>query len=118
MKEFVYKTDPGTYLNINEDDVLIDLPKNIFGILDGFGGSNIGDLITTEIKEFINNHYGKFTDDPDSTLPFYFNPKFSLEVNALANALVGVNKKIYSDNITKQLFFRGGAAFLFWVVKD
>ena len=43
LKEYVALSSQGPFLQINEDMVDVDLSNNLFMLLDGFGGSGVGD---------------------------------------------------------------------------
>lgn len=87
LKSYTCRTHQGPYLNVNEDDVDIDLVHKLYLIFDGFGGASIGDKAVTFLKETIKKFYTKVGGDPDSTLPFYFSPKYLIEGNALINSM-------------------------------
>ena len=36
-------SDKGPVLNVNEDDCVTDIKNSLFGVIDGHGGSGIGD---------------------------------------------------------------------------
>ncbi len=110
LKSYGARTDQGPYLNINEDNFEINFDKELFIVADGFGGAGIGDIATKNLLEEINNIYGEISGDPDATLPFFFNPSFSLEGNALVNAALKANQKLCSSNQNKEMKDRAGAS--------
>jgi serine/threonine protein phosphatase PrpC len=118
LKRCIAKTAQGPHLQINEDGYDFDLDKNLFMILDGFGGSGIGDVCVENVKEHMRNFFGRVSLDPDSTLPFYYSPRFNLEANALINALMYTNKTIYKENTTKEVKQRAGVAGQFVCFSD
>lgn len=117
LQSYAVRTDQGPYLHLNEDGYDLDLVENYFSIIDGFGGSGVGDKCVDEIKLNMKNFYNKIAEDPNATLPFFFSPKFLIEGNALINALLYTHKKTYEDNIKKPLSKRGGACGIF-AIKD
>ena len=112
LKSYAAKTEVGPYLQVNEDDIDVDLTNNLYVIYDGFGGSNIGDKCVSISKENISKFYIKISADPDSTLPFYFSPKYLIEGNALINAVNIAHKEILKYNSTAEMSERGGVCLL------
>ena len=110
LKRYAYKTDKGPLLEVNEDDVEVDLKNEIFMILDGFGGSDAGVKAVNTIKETISQFYTKVVEDPDSTLPFFYNPQFLIEGNALVNAFHKAHEAVANQNKGKNLSQMGGAS--------
>ena len=110
LKSYSAKTHQGPYLQINEDEIDIDLINRLFLIFDGFGGSGIGNECISHIKDSIKQFYTKISVDPDSTLPFFYSPKYLLEGNFLANAMHYAHKLFSKTNFTKEMSQRGGAS--------
>jgi len=112
LKSYAMKTDQGPHLNLNEDAVEADLTNNLFLIIDGFGGSNIGDRAAAMICDNIKRSYTKISIDPDSTLPFFYSHKYLIEGNALINAFLSAHQVMNRDNEKKSLDQRGGASVI------
>ena len=112
LKSYAAKTETGPYLQVNEDDIDIDLMNHLYVVYDGFGGSNIGDKCVSISKENIKKFYTKISSDPDSTLPFYFSPKFLIEGNALINAVNLAHREILKLNASTEMSERGGVCLL------
>lgn len=110
LKTITMNTDKGPYLNINEDNAFYNIKKELFIILDGFGGSGVGDETTNNLVKEIDKFYGTITDDIDATLPFFYSAKYLLETNALLNSILSSAKKLYESNMTKDFARRGGAS--------
>lgn len=110
LKSYSFETHQGPHLNLNEDLIDIDLGLQLFMVLDGFGGSNIGDRIAALSRDHIKRFFGKISRDPDSTLPFFYSPKYLLETNALINAFRGTHEQISKDNSVRSLNSRGGTS--------
>ena len=113
IKSYTIKSDQGPYLQINEDDVHLDLPNKLFMVLDGFGGSGVGDKAAETVKNKVTEFYTKIGGDPDSTLPFYYSKKYLLEGNALVNAIYSAHEHLKSVEHSKPVDKRGGAAGVF-----
>jgi len=110
LKRYAYICDKGPVLEVNEDEVEIDLKNEIFMVLDGFGGSNAGIKAVRLVKETISQFYTKVVEDPDSTLPFFYNPQYLIEGNALVNAFQKAHEVILNENRGKNLSEMGGAS--------
>lgn len=112
LKSYGIQTHQGPYLNLNEDLVDADLINNLFMVIDGFGGSNVGDRAASIIRDSIKRYFTKIAIDPEATLPFFYSPKYLIEGNALVNAFLLAHKNINSDNQSKSLNNRGGGSVL------
>lgn len=110
LKRFSAKTHQGPYLEINEDDHDVDLNNHLFQVLDGFGGSNVGNQAVAEVKKDLKNFYTKISHDPDSTLPFFYSFKYLIEGNALINAIHVAHKNLITQNKEKEFSKRGGVS--------
>jgi len=113
IKRYASKSDQGPHLQTNEDLVEVDFVNGLYFVLDGFGGSGIGDKASQALKEDIKKFYLNIGSDPDSTLPFFYSPRYLVEGNALINALLFANAKLVKDNRDKSMNERGGASGLF-----
>lgn len=118
LKSITAYSDKGPHLNINEDKAFYNLKDNLYILLDGFGGSGVGDVAVNEIVSNIDKMYTSLSLDPDSTLPFYYSAKYLLEVNALINAILSTNEKIYKQNMSKEFSRRAGASSIIATVAD
>jgi serine/threonine protein phosphatase PrpC len=118
LKSCSAETHQGPYLNINEDAFEYDYNKGLYMILDGFGGSNIGDKCVDNIKDMMKSFYGRVSEDPDSTLPFYYSTRYLAEGNALINAVMYTHKNVFKENITKEVSQRAGASGIFAALGD
>ncbi|MCB9060755.1 MAG: protein phosphatase 2C domain-containing protein [Halobacteriovoraceae bacterium] len=103
-------TNQGPFLNLNEDDIEVDLANELYLIFDGIGGVGIGDISVQEVKKYISTFFTRVSGDPDSTLPFFYNEKFTIEGNALLNALHCAHIKLKESNIQKTYSQRGAVS--------
>ena len=110
LKSYSAKTNQGPFLQVNEDNFEIDLVNKMFLLFDGFGGAGIGDMAVQSLKKNIKNFYTKFSDDPDSTMPFFYSHKYNLEGNALINTLHNAQKLLVGENQAKEISLRGGSS--------
>jgi len=110
LKSYGMNSHKGPHLNLNEDFVEVDLINNLYMVIDGFGGSNIGDAAALMIRDTLKQSYTQIAKDPDSTLPFFFSHKYLIEGNALINALHKAHQNILNANNKKTLNNRGGGS--------
>lgn len=106
------QTHQGPHLNLNEDLVEADLVNNLFMVIDGFGGSNIGDRAAMMVRDSLKRSYTKIAVDPEATLPFFYSHKYLIEGNALINAFHTAHQNINRDNEPKNMDNRGGASVI------
>ena len=109
LKEYVALSHTGPFLQINEDTVDVDLVNNLFLLLDGFGGSGIGDLAVEKLKQDIKSFYSKSGQDEDATLPFAFSHKYLVEGNILINSIYYAHERIKQENGGRAMAERAGA---------
>ena len=105
-------SDKGPILNINEDDCVVDIKNSLFAVIDGHGGSGIGDKGSELVKQTMVNNYGTLVSDPDATMPFFFDPSNSLEINALMNTFLLANEELLKINDGKNISSRAGASMI------
>lgn len=118
LSSYTGVSESGPILNVNEDTWKVDLINQIYMVVDGFGGSGIGDVVAKETIENVSKFYTKIGGDEDSTFPFSFSHKYLIEGNALINALQYTNKQICEKNISKAMNDRGGASGIFVAQSD
>jgi len=112
LKRFASKTHQGPYLELNEDEMEVDINDNLFFVLDGFGGSGVGDKVAALVKQNLKLSYTKMGHDPDATMPFFYSHKYLLEANALINAFHATHQKVKQRNTAFQMQDKGGASAL------
>jgi serine/threonine protein phosphatase PrpC len=112
LKSYGMQSHQGPHLNLNEDLVEADLINRLFMIIDGFGGSNIGDRAAMMIRDNLKRSYTRIAIDPEATLPFFYSHKYLIEGNALINALHTAHQNMNRDNESKKLNNRGGASLI------
>lgn len=110
LKSYGMQSHQGPHLNLNEDLVDADLVNNLFMLIDGFGGSNIGDRAAMMIRDTLKRSYTKIAVDPEATLPFFYSNKYLIEGNALINAFQTAHQNVNRDNEKKNLDNRGGGS--------
>mgnify|MGYP005685096973 CR=1 FL=1 len=112
LKSYGMQTHQGPHLNLNEDLVEADLVNNLFMVVDGFGGSNIGDRVAMMVRDSLKRSYTKIAVDPEATLPFFYSHKYLIEGNALINAFHTAHQNVNRDNEKKSMDNRGGASVI------
>lgn len=118
LKAYAAQTHQGPYLQINEDGYEFDFENEMFMVLDGFGGSGIGDRATDRLKNEIKHFYTQISDDPNATMPLYYNPRNLLEANAVLNSMINAHQNLLKYNLQKPVNQRAGASALVAVKAD
>ena len=91
--------------------------ERVFGVVDGFGGSGIGDNASELIVNTINENYGSLVADREVTMPIFYNPSYSIELNALANTTMLAHELLKNQNLNKSSSNSGGASVLVGVAQ-
>lgn len=112
LKAYAAQTHQGPYLQVNEDGYDFDFENELFLILDGFGGSGAGDRAVEKLKQEIKTFYTQISDDPNATMPLYYNPRNLLEGNAILNSLMNAHQNLLKANVEKPVNQRAGASAL------
>lgn len=112
LKSYSAKTHQGPLLQVNEDDYDVDLRNQLFFLMDGFGGAGVGDKAVGLVKSQLKSFYTKIAMDPDSTLPFFFSPRYLIEGNALINSLKSAHQSLKNENAEKDMSSRGGVSLI------
>jgi serine/threonine protein phosphatase PrpC len=110
LKAYAAETHQGPYLQVNEDGYDFDFEHDLFMVFDGFGGSGIGDRAVDKLKQEIRTFYTQISNDPNATMPLYYNPKNLLEGNALINSMMSAHDNLFRSNQEKPLNQRAGAS--------
>lgn len=112
LKSYGMQSHQGPHLNLNEDLVEADLVNNLFMLIDGFGGSNVGDRAAMMIRDHLKRSFTKIAIDPEATYAFFYSHKYLLEGNALINAFYKAHQVVTKDNEPKNLDNRGGGSVI------
>lgn len=112
LKSYGMQSNQGPHLNLNEDLVEADIVNNLFILVDGFGGSNVGDRAAMMVRDQLKRSFTKIAVDPEATFPFFYSHKYLIEGNALINAFHKAHQAINKDNEQKNLDNRGGASVI------
>jgi serine/threonine protein phosphatase PrpC len=112
LKSYAAQTHQGPYLQVNEDGYEFDFENDLYMVLDGFGGSGIGDKAVEKLKHEIKSSYTEISNDPNATMPIYYNPKNLLEGNAILNSMMIAHLNLLKTNVEKPVNQRAGASVL------
>ena len=118
MKAYAAQTDQGPYLQVNEDGYDFDFENDLYMVFDGFGGSGIGERAVEKLKQEIKTFYTQISDDPNATMPLYYNPRNLLEGNAIVNSLMNAHQNLLKNNLEKPVNQRAGASAIIAVRAD
>lgn len=110
LKAYAAQTHQGPYLQVNEDAYDFDFDNDLFMIFDGFGGSGLGDRAVDRLKQEIKTFYTQISDDPNATMPLYYNPRNLLEGNAILNSMMNAHQNLLKSNLDKPVNQRAGAS--------
>ncbi len=110
LKAYAAQTHQGPYLQVNEDGYEFDFENDLYMVFDGFGGSGIGDRAVDKLKQEIKTFYTQISDDPNATMPLYYNPKNLLEGNAILNSLMNAHQNLLRQNHERPVNQRAGAS--------
>ncbi len=87
-------TDVGRKRRHNEDAYLIDEERGLFVVADGMGGHSAGEVASRITVETIQEYIAATGEEHDSSWPFGFNSRVSLEGNRLTTAVEKANEKV------------------------
>lgn len=112
LKSYAAQTHQGPYLQVNEDGYEFDFENDLYIVMDGFGGSGIGDKAVERLKQEIKTFYTQISDDPNATMPLYYNPRNLLEGNAILNSMMSAHQNLLNTNSHAPINQRAGASAL------
>ncbi len=115
VKSYFATTDKGPYFNTNQDAYFVNLDHNVFGVIDGFGGTGIGDVISNRISTNIHNMLTKASGDQDATLKYFYDARRTVECNFIVNELLKVHDTLLIENEQKSIYQKGAACCLFLI---
>lgn len=118
LKSFHAITDKGPYFNINQDGFISKMEHGLFGVIDAFGGTGIGDQLTKNLIKHIEGVFEDSSHDQDKTLKYFFDHHRSIECNFLVNAVLSFHDSVLLENESKGIHQRAGASATFLVCKS
>jgi serine/threonine protein phosphatase PrpC len=87
-------TDVGRRRRHNEDAYLLDVERGLFVVADGMGGHAAGEVASRITVESIQEYLALRDDEGESTWPFGFNSRYSMEGNLLSTAIKKANERV------------------------
>ncbi len=87
-------TDVGRKRRHNEDAYLLDEERGLFVVADGMGGHAAGEVASRITVESIQEYIAATEEEHESSWPFGFNSRVSLEGNRLTTAVEKANEKV------------------------
>lgn len=87
-------TDVGRKRRHNEDAYLLDEQRGLFVVADGMGGHAAGEVASRITVESIQEFIAATEEEHDSSWPFGFNNRVSMEGNRLTTSVEKANEKV------------------------
>lgn len=106
-------SDAGSSRSVNEDAYLAVPERQLFGVADGYGGNNIGDVAAKKCLENVKYFVDHGLGDSEVTLPFVYRAYHTAGANLVFNAFLYANQQLVRENKGKDINGRGGASVMF-----
>lgn len=106
-------SDAGPVRQLNEDAYIAVPERQLFGVADGYGGINTGDVAAKKCLENVKYFVEHGLGDSEVTLPFIYRTYYTAGANLVFNAFLYANQQLVEENKKKALNARGGASVMF-----
>jgi protein phosphatase len=100
MLEAYGQTDVGRRRKLNEDSIVVDNEASLYGVCDGMGGHNAGEVASQMAVEALEAFIQKSHREKEITWPYGLDVNLSFDGNRLKTAVKLANKKVFkaADN--------------------
>lgn len=113
VRGYAALTVPGKSRTLNEDFYLTAPEHALYGLADGYGGTNVGDQAAKQVLDHIKFFAEHGLGDSEVTLPFVYRSYYTASGNLLFNAFLYANAELVKKNQSQHINVRGGASVVF-----
>lgn len=118
MLKAVGLTDVGRRRKLNEDNFLVDLETQLFGVCDGMGGHNAGEVASKMAIETVGSFISRSHREKEITWPYGLDVNLSFDGNRIKTAIKLANKKVFKAADNRDEYTGMGTTVVVAVVTD
>jgi protein phosphatase len=111
-------TDVGRRRKLNEDNFLVDLETQLFGVCDGMGGHNAGEVASKMAIETVGSFISRSHREKEITWPYGLDVNLSFDGNRIKTAIKLANKKVFKAADNRDEYTGMGTTVVAAVVTD
>jgi len=111
-------TDVGRRRKLNEDNFLVDLETQLFGVCDGMGGHNAGEVASKMAIETVGSFISRSHREKEITWPYGLDVNLSFDGNRIKTAIKLANKKVFKAADNRDEYTGMGTTVVVAVVTD